>query len=992
MAHNEDTRVKIPAILHLTRLGFEYLSLKENNWDIETNIFTDIFENSIKKINNNLATTELFNLQKKISNVLSNDDLGKEFYQMLMSTDIKLIDFNNPEKNSFHVVTELTYKNGEDEFRPDITLLVNGMPLVFIEVKKPNNKDGILAERSRINIRFQNKKFRKFINISQILLFSNNMNYDPDSMDQLQGAYYSSSSKTEAKFNSFHEETPLIDSLGVVDPEVESFILKDNNKEVLTNSKEYPVNKEPTTPTNSILTSLCHKDRLLFLLKYGIAYVKGKDSIQKHIMRYPQYFATKAIEDNLTKGVKKGIVWHTQGSGKTALAFYNTKYLTDYFQKQKTVTKFYFIVDRLDLLDQAKKEFLRRGLVVHTVNSKDALVKDFKTDKATHNPSGSPEITVVNIQKFKEDTSIFEEKKYSTNIQRIYFLDEVHRSYDPKGSFLANLITSDREAIMIGLTGTPLLGEEKNSKNIFGDYFHKYYYNQSIADGYTLKLLREEIATQYKMELNKTLEDIEIEKGKIDTNLIYSDERFVEPMLRYIIEDFKNTRIMHNDKTIGSMVICHSSDQAKMFNKIFNEKYKDIFKASLILHDIGDKDTRKTEVEEFKEGSIDILFVYNMLLTGFDADRLKKLYIGRVVRKHNLLQALTRVNRPYKNFRYGYVVDFADIKKEFDKTNKAYFEELQLELGDELDKYSEIFLSPEKVILQIKEIEDTLFSFDTKNAEIFSQQVSLIEDADEMLLIKNALSNAKDLYNTIRLMGYTELIQKLDFKTLSILYKEAENHLNLVNLKKAISDESNTNNLLNLALEDIVFTFEKKSEEEMKIADEGYSLLASTRAEFNNNFDKSDFEYGKLYEELRRLFESKNFGEISQTELVKNIQSLEKIFKAIKDLNRRNALLNKKYNNDKKFAIIHKKMMNQKDFSDLREITIFNILSEIKEAIDLKILDNKKAISNEGFFTRLISPMIINSFLNQKVDLDNQAATLINTIIAEQYLYDFNTI
>ena len=178
----------------------------------------------------------------------------------------------------------------------------------------------------------------------------------------------------------------------------------------------------------------------------------------------------------------------------------------------------------------------------------------------------------------------------------------------------------------------------------------------------------------------------------------------------------------------------------------------------------------------------------------------------------------------------------------------------------------------------------------------------------------------------------------------------------------------------------------------MKIADEGYSLLASTRAEFNKNFDKSDVEYGKLYEELRRLFESKNFGEISQTELVKNINSLEKIFKAIKDLNRRNALLIEKYNNDKKFLIIHKKMMNQKDFSDLRELTIFSILSEIKETIDLKILNNKRAINNEGYFTRFISPMIINSFLNQKVELDNQAATLISTIIAEQYLYDFNTI
>ena len=280
----------------------------------------------------------------------------------------------------------------------------------------------------------------------------------------------------------------------------------------------------------------------------------------------------------------------------------------------------------------------------------------------------------------------------------------------------------------------------------------------------------------------------------------------------------------------------------------------------------------------------------------------------------------------------------------------------------------------------------------TVNAEIFSQQISRIEDSDEMLLIKNALSSAKDLYNTIKLMGYTELIEKLDFKNLSILYKEAENHLNLINLKKAISDESNTNNLLNLALEDIVFTFEKKSEEEMKIADEGYNLLASTRAEFNNNFDKSDVEYGKLYEELRRLFESKNFGEISQTELVKNINSLEKIYKAIKDLNRRNALLKDKYSNDKKFAVIHKKMMNREDLSEIREVTFFDILSEIKENIDLKIINNKKAINNESFFTRLISPMVMDSFLNQKVELDNQAATLINTIIAEQYLYDFNTI
>src|SRR5437588_6379525 len=112
-------------------------------------------------------------------------------------------------------------------------------------------------------------------------------------------------------------------------------------------------------------------------------------------MRYPQYFATRAIERTIDSGVKKGIIWHTQGSGKTALAFYNVHYLTDYFQRNRVIPKFYFIVDRIDLLEQAKREFTSRGLVVHTVNSKDELITDFRLTQALHNYSGKREITVV---------------------------------------------------------------------------------------------------------------------------------------------------------------------------------------------------------------------------------------------------------------------------------------------------------------------------------------------------------------------------------------------------------------------------------------------------------------------------------------------------------------------------------------------------------------------------------------------------------------------
>ena len=264
------------------------------------------------------------------------------------------------------MVTELNYKNGDDEFRPDIILLINGMPLAFIEVKKPNNHEGILAEINRINTRFKNnKRFRKFINISQLLVFSNNMEYDTESIEPIQGVFYSSTSYTEANFNCFREDPDdgLDPSafLKVEDDDLENYVLKDTNLTSIKHSPEFISNKEHNTPTNRVLTSLFNRERLAMLLRYGFAYVKGENGLEKHIMRYPQLFATRAIERKLDAGERKGIIWHTQGSGKTALAFYNVNYLTDYFQRKAVVPKFYFIVDRIDLMIQAKREFLSRG-------------------------------------------------------------------------------------------------------------------------------------------------------------------------------------------------------------------------------------------------------------------------------------------------------------------------------------------------------------------------------------------------------------------------------------------------------------------------------------------------------------------------------------------------------------------------------------------------------------------------------------------------------
>lgn len=337
MPFNENSRVKIPALLHLMKLGYEYIPLSQQKRREDTNIFEDIFIESLSRINRDVSTEELRRLLDEISLELDYEDIGEKFYQRLIATSgIKLIDFKNFHNNSFHVTTELTCKNNEEEFRPDITLLLNGMPLAFVEVKKPHNKDGVLAERSRINDRFKRKHFRRFANITQLMVFSNNMEYEDGIVEPVFGAFYATSAYSDLHFNYFREdfEYPVKQSLKDISDEQENLALKDNNLLVIKHSPEFKINKESHSPTNRILTSLFSKERIAFFLRYSIAYVREETGLQKHIMRYPQVFATMAIAAKLDEGKNKGIIWHTQGSGKTALAYYNVKHLTDYYQKK----------------------------------------------------------------------------------------------------------------------------------------------------------------------------------------------------------------------------------------------------------------------------------------------------------------------------------------------------------------------------------------------------------------------------------------------------------------------------------------------------------------------------------------------------------------------------------------------------------------------------------------------------------------------------------
>ena len=999
MGRPEDSRVKIPALVHFTRLGYTYMSIKDKernvDYDGDTNIFYSQFLSAVNRINQTELTLE--DAKKIIGELkikLDNDDLGKSFFKILQSgiDGIKLIDFSDitGTKNDYTVVTELPYENGDDNFRPDIVVLINGIPLSFIEVKRQNNREGILTERSRMERRFSNKIYRRFVGITQFTVFSNNNEYDDSDIEPIQGAFYASSSYKRMFFSKFREqrEDELKADMKPIVTETEEFVLSDNNLIAIKGTPEYVSSLSEKSPTNRIITSLYTKERLLFLLKYGICYktTTNKDGIteiEKHIMRYPQLFATLAIRDKLREGVRKGVIWHTQGSGKTALAYSNVHFLSDYFSKEEgKIAKFYFIVDRLDLAEQAKNEFEARGLKVKLIKDKEEFIADI-TNPGESNTSGKVTMTVINIQKFSKE-SVTKPSDYNVDVQRVYFLDEAHRSYNPTGSFLANLMASDRDAVQIALTGTPLIGDGYNTKDVFGNYIHKYYYNQSIADGYTLKLIREEIETTYKNQLNATLDQI-VRQGSIAKKNLYAHPKFVEKMVDYIIQDFEEGRTAL-DSSIGAMIVCDSSEQAREVDRQL--KRFSAYTHALVLHDEGTKQDRKNDQEEFKKGNIDILVVYNMLLTGFDAPRLKKQYLARMIKAHNLLQTLTRVNRPYKGYHYGYVVDFANIKDEFDKTNKAYFDELQSELGDEVQNYSNIFKSKEDIEKDLNDVKNQLFLYDTSNVVSFINQISEIDDKKQLLNLRQALENYKAMYNLIRLYGYEDLYTHFNVENAIKCLNEVNNRISIINLKNSIDSSEDMSQILNMALDQIDFQFRKIKEEELIIADAFRDTLEKTRREIVDRcLDPKDPEYISLLDELKRVFKKKNIEELTADEMKQMMGDLNALKKKAEKRNLADRMLAVKYSGDVKYMRTHKRIMNSPP-AITDAVTIHRILMTVKSKADDQIAHNENILDNEEYFIKSLQPIILRACMGEKVKLDKPQLMFIDNCLSKEYILE----
>ncbi len=733
--------------------------------------------------------------------------------------------------------------------------------------------------------------------------------------------------------------------------------------------------------------------------------------------------------ENNPKDPLKGIIWHTQGSGKTALTYHLTKLIKDFFNPLGKKTKFYFIVDRLDLLEQAKNEFLKRGLQAHEAENKEDLSQKLKNSSVFEGPQGNDEIIVVNIQKFKapneekapnEDpssapkeiiskTELQEATKDNHDLQRVFIIDEAHRSYDPKGCFYANLIECDKTAIKIALTGTPLLednAQDKATKKTFGNYLHTYSYTESIKDGHTLKLQLETIEKSYKEKLQEiyrllqesiTIKDIEVKK-----ETIFNDEKYIKAMLSYIIRDLLKFRQLNdNNEQLKAMVVCFSSKQARLAHLLFNEVQEEVLqknpnlkilnklKSSLILHDEPEV---KEKIYSFKHEDTDIAFVFNMLLTGFDSPNLKRLYIHRELKDHNLLQALARVNRPYNNMSFGYLIDFVGIQENFDKTTDDYLKELNRfnQSGANSDSnIKDIFADRENLEKDIKNAYNDLFDYPIDDIEDMTSAIVNMSEINELQKVSHAIKTLKERYNLIRTSNDEKILslkEKIDIEKINKISSMLSQKAKQLYALKNINEPKNPNDLIILedliALLDFKIAYKESKELHFKESEEISAKQKQAKEILEKIPDQKDKEIQKIYKDLSKLLQtpatSQNFNGISH--------SYSAIISQLKQHKEQTTHLLNKYDNDLAYAITHKRLHKrfmEENISD--PVGIFTLLSVLKSAIDERISKRQEILNEEYHLKNAIKLELRSAFKENPSlkDLEKEKEFIAQTLFNE---------
>ena len=662
----KESNVEEAIIEQLQELGYEYQYGPEIERDYKEPILKEVFYDSLYKINKDITEDIADEVYRKVRNFRNVDlvEANYEFYHMLYAgvevpiegdrTFVaRLIDRNNIENNLFQVINQYTVIEYKEK-RPDVVVFINGIPLIVFELKNAINEDTTIENA-----------------------YNQIKNYQED----IRNLFY---------YNAFSVISDGINArIGT--------ITADFNRFMTWKSKDGEKPEENINQIDVLLNGVFRKDRLIDIISNFILFQNKEEGRIKILAGYHQYFAVeksikstlKAIEEHSGKA---GVVWHTQGSGKSfAMVFYTGKMLKIPDLNNPTIV---VLTDRNDLDNQLYNTFANTNREILPQEATQALNRKNLKELLKVNAGG---IIFTTIQKFEEGEDVISERD---NI--IFIVDEAHRSQyslekklnRKTGEFQVGYAKKMRDSLpnatFIAFTGTPIEYADKNTRILFGDYIDIYDMTQAVLDNATVPIyyenrvaklkLDEEVLKEIDNEYNYIVENDEAdadtvnkskeELAKLET-VIGSQDR-LDMLSKDIIEHYEQRADILNGK---AMIVCMTRKIAiNLYKEILNKRPDWNNKIKVVLTDnnndptewheiVGNKKYRDDLAIEFKneDSELKIVIVVDMWLTGFDVPDLATMYIDKPMRGHNLMQAIARVNRVYKDKEAGLIVDYIGI-------------------------------------------------------------------------------------------------------------------------------------------------------------------------------------------------------------------------------------------------------------------------------------------------------------------------------------------
>jgi type I restriction enzyme R subunit len=698
-------------------------------------------------------------------------------------------------KNEFQVVNQIT-QTGEHHNRYDVTILINGLPLVHIELKKKGVEMG--QAFNQIN-RYKSHSFGSgyaFFNYTQLFIISNGVNTK----------YYANNREINSE---------------------QTFYWADEENNKISNLSEF----------SDIFLEPCHLSKMIS--KY---IVLASTTKQLMVLRPYQYYAAEKIYNQVKNTNKNGYIWHTTGSGKTLTSFKASQLLMNIPEVYKVV----FVVDRRDLDTQTIQEFnnFKEGSVDSTTNTK-SLMNQFV--------DGSTKLMVTTIQKLNNAITRdrYTQKMESLKDKKVVFIfDECHRSQfgETHGRIVKYFINHQ----MFGFTGTPIFAEnavknqlgKRTTKELFGDCLHKYVITDAIRDTNVLKFAVEYVG-KYTQKNTSSLNFADVEVEGIDKKEIYDSPERLEKITDYIIANHSSkTGKKENSKDhFTAMFAVSSVDTLTKYYDLFKQKDHNLKIATIFSYSVneenddGDRPTTfdddmfavsnksefkysRDKLEEYladykemfgveyttkdsqsyynyyrdiarrvKNKEIDILLVVNMFLTGFDSKPLNTLYVDKNLKHHGLIQAFSRTNRILnKNKSHGNIVVFRNLKKATDEA---------VALFSNKDANEIIFMQP---------YEEYLNNFGTAYDRL--QKIApTVDSVDDLLTEEDEAEFVKSFRAILRVQNILSSFSDFSFSDLDMTHQEFNDYKSkYLDLYEKVKRDNNANP--DSALEDIDFEIE----------------------------------------------------------------------------------------------------------------------------------------------------------------------------------------